>query len=202
MDAPPRTFTVEPHCDAPRSETDNLPCPGMMVRWEAGSIWDTYPYHQHASRNIGWTPIGYGQDDRSLLIRSDGCTAPKTGSDGYPCNACLHVEHSSNFRKFVERSFEVKDHTPHTYLNPKQLIALIGRIAAKSRKLRTEVCNSNTSLVIATDFNITVQGFKPKAAECPTSSARRRSPTHSNPAGVSRCGWAASPTSCSAEAWG
>lgn len=30
------------------SSTLGLECTGALVNWAAGSVWDTYPYHQHA----------------------------------------------------------------------------------------------------------------------------------------------------------
>ena len=52
------------HLDDPRK------CPGIFVEWEPGSVWDTYPYHQHGIRNLLWEPIGFNQ---WICLRSKVC---------------------------------------------------------------------------------------------------------------------------------
>ena len=46
-------------------------CPEMVVRWKAGSIWDTYPYHQHKLQNIGFT-------DGHKKYHHNGCLIAET----------------------------------------------------------------------------------------------------------------------------
>lgn len=51
-------------------------CTGVLIEWTAGSVWDTYPYHQHGIRNHPWEPIGFEGNDsclRSGLHSKDCC---------------------------------------------------------------------------------------------------------------------------------
>jgi len=50
-----------------------VPCPGVCIQWAPGSIWATYPYHQHEIKTKrGWKPIAFGKDN-NLVLRADKC---------------------------------------------------------------------------------------------------------------------------------
>ena len=34
-------------------------CTRQLIKWDAGSIWDTYAYPHHDDDKSGWMPIGY-----------------------------------------------------------------------------------------------------------------------------------------------
>lgn len=38
-------------------------CTGVLAQWMAGSVWDTYLYHQHRVRNHPWEPTGFEGND-------------------------------------------------------------------------------------------------------------------------------------------
>ena len=50
-------------------------CTGVLVKWTAGSVWDTYPYHQHGIRNHPWEPIGFEGNNTLVVKRLLYCTS-------------------------------------------------------------------------------------------------------------------------------
>lgn len=91
------------------------PCPGALIAWKPGSIWDTYCYQIHAMRDVGWEPVAFKTETNEICLRADRCTGNTVGSRS--CFACLSIETSRSYRDFVERAFNVKDHTPWKYLH-------------------------------------------------------------------------------------
>jgi len=79
-------------------------CTGVLVEWTAGSVWDTYPYHQHGVRNHPWEPIGFEGNDNWRLC----------------CRKCAAIPSSSAFRKFVGRATDAAEHTPYLYLTKRR----------------------------------------------------------------------------------
>jgi hypothetical protein len=114
-------------------------CPGIGVSWLPGSVWETYPYHQHATRAVGWTPIGFDSEANKIFIRSDNCANQLFEEDAAPCTRCLMVEHSVEFKSFISRATEAKEHTPWNYLTSEQLLGLLEKMAGKLNFLRTKV---------------------------------------------------------------
>lgn len=42
-----------PHLSSPILEPNEAQeCTGVLVHWTPGSVWDTYPYHQHSIRTL------------------------------------------------------------------------------------------------------------------------------------------------------
>ncbi|KAJ6579361.1 hypothetical protein B0H10DRAFT_2198716 [Mycena sp. CBHHK59/15] len=74
-----------------------------------------------------------------LAARSSRC------GNGMVCNPCQTVPTSDKFRKFVERALEVPQYTPWEYLNARQLQALMAKMAAKCKRLRTQLENAKKS---------------------------------------------------------
>ncbi|KAF8055441.1 hypothetical protein FPV67DRAFT_1435919 [Lyophyllum atratum] len=126
-----------------------LPCPGVRVYWDAGSIWDTYPYSIHAVRDVGWVPIALGDSDRSIQLRAENCEFPTTGSDGFSCSVCLSLRYSQKFSAFIAHAEEANAHTPWDYLTPKQRKALMKKMALTIKQLRTKVSNAHRRLATA-----------------------------------------------------
>ena len=114
------------------------PCPGVLVAWKSGSIWDTYCYQIHAMHNVGWEPISFKTDTNELRLRAEKCSLNTEG--GRSCFACLSIETSRMYRDFVERAFNVKDHTPWKYLNPQQHTSLAIKLTKEIKRLRVQVC--------------------------------------------------------------
>jgi hypothetical protein len=114
-------------------------CPGIGVPWLPGSIWESYPYHQHAVREVGWTPIGFDSKANMIFIRSDNCANQLFEEDEAPCTRCLIVEHSAEFKSFISRATEAKEHTPWNYLTSEQLLGLLKKMAGQLNFLRTKV---------------------------------------------------------------
>jgi hypothetical protein len=111
----------------------------VRVFWDAGSIWDTYPYSLHAVCDVGWVPIGLGDCDRSIQLRADTCKNPETGSDGFSCEACMSLRHLQKFRTFLVQAEEAKANTPWDYLTAKQRKALMKKMKVTIKQLRTQV---------------------------------------------------------------
>ena len=53
-------------------------CTGQLIKWEAGSIWDTYAYPHHDDDKIGWTPIGY-EGGNYIRLQSKSCHVFSSG---------------------------------------------------------------------------------------------------------------------------
>jgi len=41
-------------------------CPGIGIYWLPGSVWKSYPYHQHAVQAVGWKPIGFNPKEHDF----------------------------------------------------------------------------------------------------------------------------------------
>jgi hypothetical protein len=114
-------------------------CPGVGISWLPGSVWESYPYHQHAMRAVGWMPIGFDPKENKIFIRSDSCANQLFENDEVPCTRCLLVEHSPEFRRFISRATEAKEHTPWNYLTSEQLLGLLKKMAGQLKILRIKV---------------------------------------------------------------
>ncbi|KAJ7163663.1 hypothetical protein C8R46DRAFT_1163839 [Mycena filopes] len=118
-------------------------CPGVSVAWTPGSIWDSYPYLQHAYRDVGWEPIGFDSANNRIRIRAEDCQHPVSGGNlERPCNPCRTVPYSNSYREFVDRSETAADHTPWDYLTAQQHKALLAKTRAELMKLRTQLHNA------------------------------------------------------------
>ena len=87
-------------------------CPGSEIDWQAGSIWQTYPYHQHESRVSGWRPVAFNSKDNKIILRSEKCAIELYEYDESPCYNCRAIQYSVEFQKFVSRATQVvpKEH--------------------------------------------------------------------------------------------
>ncbi|KAF7777819.1 hypothetical protein Agabi119p4_3891 [Agaricus bisporus var. burnettii] len=70
-------------------------CPGQWVQWSPGSIWETYPFRLHKSKEVGWTPIKIDGGSNGLVVRAKRCWKLLDESDTedgpMPCVACKMV---------------------------------------------------------------------------------------------------------------
>jgi len=107
-----------------------LICPGSAIDWMPGSIWETYPYHQHEARVVGWKPIGFDSKKNQIFVCSESCIMEITEYNASPCTHCRNIQYSVEFRKFMEWAKEAKEHTLWQYLSSKQLLQLLRKMAA------------------------------------------------------------------------
>ena len=77
-------------------------CRGVTVDWKPGSIWNTYPYHQHTEWDMDWAPIGT-EDNRSLQLCSKNCSINLNSGDAavLTCSSCQYIPNSVKFKKFM-----------------------------------------------------------------------------------------------------
>ena len=114
-------------------------CPGAEIVWVPGSIWSTYPYHQHLIHAIGWTPASFDKTKNKIYLRSDKCAGELSEFDLSPCVECRVIPYSSRFKDFMQRAQEAMEHTPWGYLTSEQLQGLAKRLVYDLNKLRTKV---------------------------------------------------------------
>lgn len=127
---------------SPIMDFDKAPeCTGVLVHWTAGSIWDTYPYHQHGIRSLPWEPIGFDGNNKWLRLRSKNCTIILSSAEqnSLCCSKCAAIPTSAPFQKFNNRAVQAAEHTPYTYLTHKQLYAVLLRVSGKYRQLVLKV---------------------------------------------------------------
>ena len=125
----------------PNIDSDPLACTGVLVEWTAGSVWDTYPYHQHGIRKHLWEPIGFEGNDSWLRLRSKDCCIVLLHEEmnRLCCRKCAAIPSSSEFRKFVGRATNTAEHTPYFYLTQRQLHSLLVKVTTKYRELSLKV---------------------------------------------------------------
>ena len=114
------------------------PCPGVSVPWTPGSVWATYPYQLHDEEFIGWKPVSFANDGKTISIRSDKCTDNST-SEEKPCRQCEGLPLSAKFCDFVDRASNASEFTNWNYLNTQQLKAALKRFSIKCHDLETQV---------------------------------------------------------------
>lgn len=129
---------MEPNQEPELSEQGREPCPGVLVEWEAGSVWETYPYHRHAGSQLPWEPVTF-ENDRWLRIRSIECDGFIQGQMQASCLTCSAVPTSAQFRAVMDRAISAGIHTPWMVLTFKQLHAKLQKTMAKFRQLRLKV---------------------------------------------------------------
>lgn len=112
-------------------------CLGVLVKWEAGSIWDTYPFHQHATREYPWEPI-HVENEMWIRLRADSCSMSTTNSTAV-CEECTGIPNSLKYRRAMQRASSALDHTAWSYLTHKQLLARARLMADQLRKYKQVV---------------------------------------------------------------
>lgn len=136
----PAPLTVPPQISVTRtSGVQEIDCPGLSLQWLPGSVWETYPYHQHEIAAIGWRPVSFGKEDNEIFLRSDDCHGKILSTDEPPCKECRILEYSSRLRVFMDCANEAKPHTPWELLTLAQTRALLQKMATKIQDLRTKV---------------------------------------------------------------
>ncbi|KAI9064240.1 hypothetical protein FKP32DRAFT_1649613 [Trametes sanguinea] len=130
--------------DADHPPTRVYECPGMRVEWEAGSVWSTYPYHQHTTHALRWEPVAF-ENERWLRVRSRDCVGVISEATSV-CPACLAVPTSAQFMKTMERAVSVAPHTPWLKLTYPQLHLALQKTTAQFRQLRLKYRNAERKL--------------------------------------------------------
>jgi hypothetical protein len=115
-------------------------CLGVIVEWQPGSIWNTYPYHQHAEWVMDWSPIGI-EDNGSLRLRSKTCSINLDAKHmpTLTCASCQYIPNSVKFKKFMTRAVEAQERTPWAYLNFQQLSNRMHKLTDQNRLLKLKV---------------------------------------------------------------
>ena len=125
--------------DNQSEQSTRIPCPGHAVEWLPGSIWETYLYHQHEVRAVGWWPIAFNHEENEIVLQSDNCLGFILDTDEPPCKECWNIGFSNKFQEFLTWAKEAKDHTPWELLTAQQMCSLLGKMAATIKSLRTQV---------------------------------------------------------------
>jgi hypothetical protein len=132
------------------------PSPDIDVPWEPGSVWATYPYQLHAACSIGWTPIDFKQDSNTIAVQVDSCTGESECKD-WPCLRCEGLQHTPNFRAFIQRATDASEFTNREYLSLHRFQSLLTKLLNKCRELHTQariLCSDSDSF---SDFHISYQ---------------------------------------------
>ncbi|KAF6753825.1 hypothetical protein DFP72DRAFT_1069028 [Ephemerocybe angulata] len=121
-------------------------CPGVEIEWTPGSIWDTYPYHQHSSRDMKWTIVRVDEDRNVLGIRSTDCEARLAPTnEALACALCLGLPGSDQLAKMKQRAEGTSPYSPYSYLNAKQMFTIMQNQRALVGSLRSKLSNSYRS---------------------------------------------------------
>jgi hypothetical protein len=117
-------------------------CTGQLVKWEAGSIWDTYAYPQHDDDAIGWMPIGY-EGGNYIRLQSKSCDIflhSDIELNRRTCNSCFKLLNSRQLVDFMERSKkDTVPHAPWKYLNARQLKNMVIASRKKANLMKLKV---------------------------------------------------------------
>lgn len=131
--------------EAAANSSDGFPeCSGVEIVWSPGSIWDTYPYHQHSSRVMQWTISGVDEARNLLIIRPVTCKGRLSSmNEAMACSACMAIPASQRFKDLESRAAQEDPHhhTVDAYLNARQLQRIMQSQRAMIRSLRTQVCS-------------------------------------------------------------
>ncbi|THH13601.1 hypothetical protein EW146_g6638 [Bondarzewia mesenterica] len=108
-------------------------CKGSLVEWTPGSVWSTYPYHQHDARDWSWEPIGF-ENKSWIRLRSTRCAVFATRND-LSCDACRVISSSPRFQTFLTRAARARPNMAWEYLTQVQLHAHTVDLSSRLRKL-------------------------------------------------------------------
>lgn len=124
-------------------------CKGERVEWTPGSVWDTFPYQQHADNTIGWKPFLL-DNDKWIQLRSNTCKKylkTRKERELQACINCLKIPNSTSFRKCVQRAKgDTAAHTPWKFLTPQQMRRLLVSLRKQNDAMKLKVCNCSISI--------------------------------------------------------
>jgi hypothetical protein len=142
VSGPSISITEPEHHDSSGDE-ESVPCPGISVEWTPGSIWATYPYNQHTTGDLEWTPVSFDQERNQIVLQSSHCLvevspSPK-GVAVIPCLQCQGLVNSDQFQTLQDRAKTAQAHTPWDRLTYQQLDAIARRMARELKGLQKKV---------------------------------------------------------------
>lgn len=105
-------------------------CTGVLVQWMAGSVWDTYLYHQHRVRNHPWEPTGFEGNDNWLRLRSKDCCIVLWHQPSLLSKMCCNLHSGNSCYKCCGA---------HSYMTQRQLHSLLLKVTSKYRELTLKV---------------------------------------------------------------
>lgn len=121
-------------------------CPGVLLLWPLESIYETYPWQVHSvdsPLNVEWTFIAVKGHGNSFWIRSNSCTA-RSLVENEPCLPCNRVNKHPKLETLRRRAAEdPQAHTPHGYLNNRQLRDLLELRAEQLRSANLTVSSQS-----------------------------------------------------------
>jgi len=82
-------------------------------------------------------PIAFKQASNTITIRADSCTGQSENKD-LPCLRCEGMQHTPNFREFVQQAIDAAEFTNWQYLNSNQLQSLLKKLSNKCHELRNK----------------------------------------------------------------
>lgn len=117
-------------------------CTGQLIKWESGSVWETYAYPHHDNDAIGWTPIGY-EGGNYIRLQSKGCKIFLESPVEYnqqSCDNCFGLLNSRQLMDFIERSKkDIVPHAPWKYLNSRQLKNMVVATRKRAAEFKLKV---------------------------------------------------------------
>jgi hypothetical protein len=116
-------------------------CKGQRVQWTPGSVWDTFPYQQHADDTIGWRPYLLDNDNNDWIrLKSTKCKENLNTILEIECEACSNCQkviNTPSFQMCMKRAAgDAAAHTPWKYLTLQQMRCMLvdNRKAGKSMR--------------------------------------------------------------------
>ena len=121
-------------------------CPGILVDWTPGSVWDYYPYQVHTAHSLGWQPTAFSEATNSITIRACSCLHESVQGSTM-CKSCATLPSSGKFQDFVAKATHVSDFAHWKYLDVRQLQAVMRQLSNKCRELQTKVLYVITAFI-------------------------------------------------------
>ncbi|KDQ49985.1 hypothetical protein JAAARDRAFT_200329 [Jaapia argillacea MUCL 33604] len=120
-------------------------CTDISVEWRPGSLWDLYPFQNHAYSTYGWEPVSI-KNDHWIRLRSIKCLRQISTSGTKSCLCCAVIPSTVAFRTVVQRAEEALAHTVYKYLSSRQLLVVLRRVAEQYRMESLRVLNLSQKL--------------------------------------------------------
>ena len=125
----------------PERLSHDLACPGFILKWSVGSIYNNYPWQRHflQPHTMGYYFSGVKNKGTEFWVQSYRCTGiSETGNR--PCFPCQAAETSDFLRELQNRANEVNKHANFIYYTYEQLVVHLRETTRKLTDLRLKVC--------------------------------------------------------------
>ncbi|KIJ36855.1 hypothetical protein M422DRAFT_260719 [Sphaerobolus stellatus SS14] len=105
------------------SPVQRLPCPDIILSWDSGSIFTTYPWQMHSYHpsSLGFYFSGIDEQGNRFWIRSLNCDGEVSGNQA--CLSCRAIETSQSLRKLRDHAIDISKYSNFKYYNHEQLQA-------------------------------------------------------------------------------